>query len=146
METIRIIKIHHLTTESSVLVKDNVIEIKSGLKGVETLILKVNSDIEHKHWCYALDVALARVRKEMKIIVPPPHFPVHSGTLLYLDRHYMKWKSTYVVITEDCIFFHEHHRIGFGNPLRYLMTPNAMIFVTTLNEHSFEVSSQKNEH
>ncbi len=103
--------------------------------------MTASSDIECKHWCYALEVALARVRKETTtIIVPPPHFPVHSGTLLYLDDS-MRWKKTYVVMTEDCIFFHEHRRTGFGSPLRYVLTPNAMIFATTLNEHSFEVSS-----
>jgi len=111
------------------------------MKGVETLTITASSDIEHKQWCYALDVAVTRLRNETKTIVPPPHFPVHSGTLLYLDDS-MKWKRTYVVMTEDCIFFHEHRRSGFGTPLRHLLTPNSMIFATTLNEHSFEVSSR----
>jgi len=123
-------------------VKDESIEFKSGMKGVETLTITASSDIEHKQWCYALDVAVTRLRKETKTIVPPPHFPVHSGTLFYLDDS-MKWKRTYVVMTEDCIFFHEHRRSGFGTPLRHLLTPNAMIFATTLNEHSFEVSSHE---
>lgn len=137
-DTVTILKIYQLTTESSFVVKVNSIEFRSGLKGVNNLTMTASSDIECKHWCYALEVALARVRKETKTIVPPPHFPVHSGTLLYLDDS-MKWKKTYVVMTEDCIFFHEHRRTGFGSPLRYVLTPNVMIFATTLNEHSFEL-------
>ena len=144
-DTLTILKIYQLSTESSFIVKDNIIEFQSGLKSVGILTMTASSDIEHKHWCYALEVALAQVRKETKTIVPPPHFPVHSGSLLYMDDS-MKWKKTYVVVTEDCVYFHEPRRNGFGSPLRYVLTPNAMIFATTLNEHSFEVRSQVDVH
>lgn len=142
-ESIKILKIYHLSTESSFVEKDGSIQFTSGMKGAETMTMTASSDIEHKHWCYALDVALARLRKETTTIIPPPHFPVHSGTLLYLDDS-MKWKKTYVVMTEDCIYFHEHRRNGFGTPVRHFLTPNAMIFATTLNEHSFEVRTSVN--
>ncbi len=151
---------------SSFEVKERSIVLKSGMKGVKTLTMTASNDIEHKHWCYAVDIAVTRLRKEsppkviylvpidhffnsklihllilqnlMKTVIPPPHFPVHSGILLYLNDS-MKWKKTYVVMTEDSLFMHEHRRTGFGTPCRHTLTPNAMIFATTLKEHSFEV-------
>ena len=51
----------------------------------------------------------------------------------------MKWKKQYVVLTEDSIYMHGHRRVGFGTPLRHGLTPNSMIFSTTLKGHSFEV-------
>ena len=119
--------------------------------------------------CYALDVAIARLKKGAskvlwllcylrvlcwsapysnspfsivppKTIVPPPTLPVHSGTLLCLDTS-MKWKRKYVVLTEDGLYMHSHRRVGFKPPQKYNLTPNCMLFSTVLKEYSFEVSS-----
>lgn len=62
-ETVKILKAYHLTESSSFDVKGDSIEFKSGAKGDETLTMTANNDIEHRHWCYALDIAIARMRK-----------------------------------------------------------------------------------
>ncbi len=65
--------------------------------------------------------------------------PVRSGSLLLLDPSNMKWAKKYLVLTEDCLYIHGHRRVGFHAPRKYILTPNVMIFSTTLKDHSFEI-------
>mmetsp|Transcript_1056 Transcript_1056/g.2255 ORF Transcript_1056/g.2255 Transcript_1056/m.2255 type:complete len:246 (+) Transcript_1056:112-849(+) len=65
--------------------------------------------------------------------------PVHSGSLLSLDSSNLKWARKYLVLTEDCLYIHGHRRVGFHAPQKFILTPNVMIFSTTLKEHSFEL-------
>jgi hypothetical protein len=119
-DTLKIIKIYRLTETSTYEVKGETIEFKTGVKGDDSLTITANNEVEFQHWCYALGMAVARLRKDAsKSIIPPPHYPVHSGYLLFWDSS-MKWKKKYVVLTEDSLFINEHRRIGFGTPpLRY---------------------------
>ncbi len=100
------------------------------MKGDETLTITAINEVEHQHWCYALDIAVARLRKDAsKTIVPPPHYPVHSGYLLCLDPS-MKWRRKYLVLTEDSLFINEHRRVGFGTPpLRYSLVGSSCLLV-----------------
>ncbi|KAL7543078.1 hypothetical protein ACHAXR_012395 [Thalassiosira sp. AJA248-18] len=139
-ETVKIVNIYQLSESSSFDVKGDSIEFKSGTKGDETLLITANNDIEHQHWCYALDIAIARLKKgASKTIIPPPNLPVHSGALHCMDTTSMKWKKKYVVLTEDSLYMHGHRTVGFDTPQQYELTPNSMIFSTTLKEHSFEL-------
>lgn len=119
-DTLKIIKTYRLTETSSYEVKGETIEFKTGVKGDDSLTITTHNEVEFQHWCYALGKAVARLRKDAsKSIIPPPHYPVHSGYLLFWDSS-MKWKKKYVVLTEDSLFINEHRRIGFGTPpLRY---------------------------
>ena len=40
------------------------IVLRSGTKGDDILTMSASNDFEHQHWCYALDIALARLRSE----------------------------------------------------------------------------------
>jgi hypothetical protein len=119
-ETVKILKTYRLTESSSFHARGESIEIKTGVKGDKNLMIMVYNEVEHKHWCYALDIAVARLKKDAtKTIVPPPHYPIHSGYLLCMNTS-MKWKRKYVVLTEDSLFINEDRRVGFGTPpLRY---------------------------
>ena len=103
------------------------------MKGDENLTITAINEVEHQHWCYALDIAVARLRKDAsKTIVPPPHYPVHSGYLLCLDPG-MKWRRKYVVLTEDSLFINEHRRVGFGTPpLRISLVSSSCLLVPPL--------------
>ena len=100
------------------------------MKGDENLTITAINEVEHQHWCYALDIAVARLRKDAsQTIVPPPHYPVHSGYLLCLDPS-MKWRRKYLVLTEDSLFINEHRRVGFGTPpLRYSLVGSSCLLV-----------------
>lgn len=129
-ETFKILNTHRLTETSSFYVKGESIEFKTGVKGDENLTITAINEVEHQHWCYALVIAVARLRKDAsKTIVPPPHYPVHSGYLLCLDPS-MKWRRKYVVLTEDSLFINEHRRVGFGTPpLRYSLVSSSCLLV-----------------
>ena len=58
-DTVKITKIYQLTESSSFDVKGDSIEFK----GDETFVIVAKNDIEHQHWCYALDLAINRLRK-----------------------------------------------------------------------------------
>ena len=100
--------------------RNELVRSQRSVKGDDSLTITANNEVEFQHWCYALGMAVARLRKDAsKSIIPPPHYPVHSGYLLFWDSS-MKWKKKYVVLTEDSLFINEHRRIGFGTPpLRY---------------------------
>ncbi|KAL3787826.1 hypothetical protein ACHAW5_003578 [Stephanodiscus triporus] len=139
-ETVKILKTYRLTETSSFDFKCESIEFKTGVKGANNLTIRANNEVEHQHWCYALDIAVSRLRKDaIKTIVPPPDKPLFSGYLLCLDG-WMKWRKKYVVLTEDSLYINEHRRVGFGTPpLRYSLVPNGMIFKTYLKAYSFEL-------
>ena len=142
-ETTKILKIYQLSESSTFDVRGESIEYKSNIKGDHdnTLTMTANNDIEHQHWLFALDSTISKLKSgSAKTIVPPPHLPVHSGSLMCMDES-MKWKRQYVVLTEDALYMHSHRRVGFGTPQRHALTPNSMIFATTIKEHSFEVST-----
>ena len=65
--------------------------------------------------------------------------PLHSSTLMLLDLSTMKWRKKYLVITDDCLFINGHHRVGFNSPQKHKLTPNTVLFSTTLKEYSFEL-------
>ncbi|KAL7547585.1 hypothetical protein ACHAWF_010873 [Thalassiosira exigua] len=140
-DTVKIIKIYQLTESSSFdVVREGSIEFKSGIRRDETLLMAAKNDIEHQHWCYALNATISRLQKgACKTIIPPPSLPMHSSTLLCMDASSMKWKKKYCVLTEDSLYMHGHRRVGFDVPQKYELTPNCMIFSTTLKEHSFEL-------
>ena len=137
-ETNKILNIFQLTESSSFKVKGDSIEFKSG--NGETLSIAAKNDIEHRQWCFALEMAITRLQKGASKVVHPPTLPIHGGTLLCLDTASNKWKRKYVVLTENSIYMHGHRRFGFDSPQNYKLTPNAMVFLTNLKEHSFEVS------
>jgi hypothetical protein len=59
--------------------------------------------------------------------------------LLSLDTSTMKWTKKYIVMTDDSLYMHGHRRVGFDAPQKHNLTPNAIIFSTTLKAYSFEV-------
>jgi len=132
-DTLKIIKTYRLTETSSYEVKGETIEFKTGVKGDDSLTITTNNEVEFQHWCYALGKAVARLRKDAsKSIIPPPHYPVHSGYLLFYSS--MKWKKKYVVLTEDSLFINEHRRIGFGTPpLRYSLVGSQSYYYLQLS-------------
>jgi hypothetical protein len=133
-ETVKILKTHRLTETSSIDVKGKSIEFKTGVKGDENLTITAINEVEHQHWCYALELAVARLKKDAsKTIVPPPHYPVHSGYLLCLDPN-MKWRRKYVVLTEDSLFINEQRRVGFGTPpLRYSLVSSPFLLLPPIH-------------
>lgn len=74
-----------------------------------------------------------------QMIIDPPQFPIHSGTLLSLDAFSMQWTRKYLVLTDDSIFIHGRRRVGFDAAQQHKITPNSIIFSTTLKPYSFEV-------
>ena len=65
-DTAKILNTYELTESSSIDVKGESIEFKSGVtKGGDTILsITASNDIEHQHWIYALDLAIARLRKD----------------------------------------------------------------------------------
>ena len=55
-----------------------------------------------------------------------------------MDASTLKWENFYAVLTEDGLYLSGHGR-GVGTPLRFRLTPNSLVFVTTLKEQSFEL-------
>ena len=53
---------YQLTESSSFDIRNDSIEFKSGGKGDDTLTMTAINEYEHQHWCYALDIAIARLR------------------------------------------------------------------------------------
>lgn len=146
-DTLKNIKTYRLTETSSYEVKGETIEFKTGIKGDDSLTITTTNEVEFQHWCYALGKAVARLRKDTsKSIIPPPHYPVHSGYLLFYSS--MKWKKKYVVLTEDSLFINEHRRIGFGAPpLRYSLVgsqsllPSIVMCLPTFYQLNFHFAS-----
>lgn len=56
-----------------------------------------------------------------------------------LDTSIMKWTKKYLVIADHSIYIHGHRRVGFDAARELKLTPNTMLFSTTLKSHSFEV-------
>jgi hypothetical protein len=51
----------------------------------------------------------------------------------------MKWTKKYLVMSDERIYIHGHKRVGFDSPKELMITPNTMLYSTTLKTHSFEV-------
>ncbi|KAL3780733.1 hypothetical protein HJC23_001015 [Cyclotella cryptica] len=129
-------RIYSLTEHTSFAVKGNTISIKSE----DSLTIVAKNDIEQKSFIYALEIIVSSLSSfRSKVFANPPPMPVHSGTLLSLDASTMKWTKKYLVLTDDSIYIQPHRKVGFDAPQRHKLTPNAMIFSTTLKPHSFEV-------
>lgn len=90
LSDLRHTKVYPLTNSSSFHVHGESIEFKSGAKCDEALMITPRNGIEHQHWCYALGVALTRLKKDAsKTVVPPPHWPVLSGGLLCMVSSFL---------------------------------------------------------
>ena len=66
-DTAKILNTYELTESSSIDIKGESIEFKSGISnkgGDTTLSITASNDIEHQHWIYALDLAIARLQKD----------------------------------------------------------------------------------
>jgi hypothetical protein len=111
------------------------------VKGDKNLTIMVCNEVEHKHWCYALDITVAKMKKDAtKTIVPPPHYPIHSGYLLCMNAS-MTWKRKYVVLTEDSLFINEDRRVGFVTPpLRFPLVSASCFFLTNLLRSILDLS------
>jgi len=132
--TLIINNIYPLTSQTTFTVQGNCIKIK----GEDIFIAK--NDIEHKNFVHALKQIISALQSEgTKMIVDPPQFPIHSGTLLSLDASTMQWTKKYLVLTDDSIFIHGRRRVGFDAARQHKITPNSTIFSTTLKPYSFEV-------
>jgi hypothetical protein len=136
-EPSKVLKSYELTGSSSFQIsKDKSIEFKSR---TNCNILKINAqnDIEHNHFVWALSSAISRLQSSSKslTLAPPPHLPVHSGSLLCLTKG-MKWKRQHIVLTQEGHIY-MHYR--FDTPVMYILTPNSLVIKTTLKQHSFEL-------
>ena len=70
--------------------------------------------------------------------MPSPLLPLHAGSLEFLDLSTMHWSTQYVVLTETCLYTHDHRKIG--TPRRYALSPNSMLYETNLDGRwSFEL-------
>eukprot|EP01082_Thalassiosira_pseudonana_P001348 g677.t1 g677 contig10:517565-518341(+) len=54
---------------SSFKARSDAIIFNSGIKGSEKLTMISSNDIEHQHWCYALEVAIASLRSDMSKVI-----------------------------------------------------------------------------
>ena len=63
----KVLKIYPLTESSSFDVKGGSIEFKTS-KRDEALSMTAKNDIEHQHWCYALGLAISRLKKEARSV------------------------------------------------------------------------------
>jgi len=136
-EPSKILKSYELTGSSNFQIsKDKSILFKST---ADCNILKINAqnDIEYNHFVFVLSSAISRHQSSSKslTLAPPPHLPVHSGSLLCLTKG-MKWKRQHIVLTQEGNIY-MHHR--FDNPVSYTLTPNSLLIDTTLKQHSFEL-------
>ena len=58
-----------ITRSSSFKARSDAIIFNSGIKGSEKLTMISSNDIEHQHWCYALEVAIASLRSDMSKVI-----------------------------------------------------------------------------
>ena len=106
--------------------------------GSTRLIMTARTNIEHQHWVYALN----RKQKGYSLpesITTPPLAPLHTGSLELLDLSTMQWSTQYIVLTDNCIYTHDHRKAG--TPKKFALTPNSMLYETNLvaNRYSFEL-------
>ena len=132
----KIIKSYELTGSSGFqITKDKGIEFKSRRANSNILKINAQNDIEHNHFVFVLSSAISRLQSKSHTLAPPPHLPIHSGSLLCLTKG-MKWKWQHIVLTQEGNIY-MHHR--FDNPVMYTLTPNSLVIDTTLKQYSFEI-------
>lgn len=132
-DTLRVNNIYNLTEGSSFKVLPNgKIELSASSN---KLTLTAASDIERYHWCMALGIAIKRLRKEAHQTLVPAiserFIPLLCGPLFAG----VKKRRVYAVLTEEGLYLQGKN----WQPKKYRITPNTMLFSTTMSKHSFEM-------
>mmetsp|Transcript_27062 Transcript_27062/g.64229 ORF Transcript_27062/g.64229 Transcript_27062/m.64229 type:complete len:579 (+) Transcript_27062:128-1864(+) len=143
--TMKILSIHQLTHDSSVVMTNSTsIELKNRF---EKVTFSLGSDMELRHWMYALELAINLPKKTVPsnwAAAPPTTVPILCGHLLFLSGK--KWQPVYAVLTKDGLFLqHKKKGGGFSQPIKkFTLQPGSMLFSTVLKRHSFELVTFSN--